>query len=211
MRAAFAVIMSLALLIIPRAVAAPFAETADLSGTWLLNYELSDDPRGNPVAVGDDGRRGRGGGFGGRIGRPGGGRTGRGGYGRAGDGIDPEKLRKRMTGVREAFADLLTAPRRMTIVQRESESVLTYDDGRLVRLIPDGREHAGIAGQGIKIIRKTSWDAGALRAEIRIESGPKLIHVLEPRLHGEQLVATTTVEPHGDNAGLELRRIYDRG
>ena len=198
MRASFTVIMSLALLILPRAVAAPFAETADLSGTWLLNYELSDDPRGNPVAVGDDGRRGRGGGFGGRNGR-------------AGDGIDPEKLRKRMSGVREAFADLLTAPRRMTIVQQESESVLTYDDGRLVRLIPDGREHAGIAGQGIKVIRKTSWDAGALRAEIRIESGPKLIHVLEPRLHGKQLVATTTVEPHGDNDGLELRRIYDRG
>ena len=115
-----------------------------------------------------------------------------------------------MTEMRKAFTDLLTAPRRMTIEQREREVLLTYDDGRAVRFVPDGREHTGIAGEGVAITRKTRWDEGALRVEIRIPSGPRLTHVLEPRLGGAELVVTTTVDPRRDYDGVELRRVYQR-
>lgn len=111
--------------------------------------------------------------------------------------------------MREAFADLLAAPRQMTIKQRDGEVVLTYDDGRAVRLVPDGRDHTGIAGQGVAITRKTRWDDGALRAEISMPSGPRLTHRLQPRGDAE-LVVTTTVDPRGDYDGLELQRVYRR-
>ena len=47
--------------------------------------------------------------------------------------------------MQSAMEDLTTAARRMTVVETEREVLLTYADGR-VRLIPDDREHAGIAG-----------------------------------------------------------------
>ena len=191
------------------------AQTTDLSGRWRVDYELSDTLQGDPpTASGDGDRRRRGGGFGG-FGTPG--TYGRGGF-RGGRGASgrPDAERERgdnrtlRSDMRAAFADLLTAPRRMTIVQREREVVLTYDDGRAVRLVPDGREHAGIAGPGVTITRKTRWDNGALRAELRMPSGPRLTHLLQTRLRGAELVVTTTVDPRDDYDGLELRRVYRR-
>ena len=104
------------------------------AGTWVLNDELSDDPRAGrgERADGDARRRGGRPGFGGGPGGFGG-RGGRFG-GRGGDRPDPE-LAARM---REAMRDLMTAARRMTIAGDAEEVVLTFNDGRVVRLIPDG-------------------------------------------------------------------------
>ena len=206
--------VSLLLVPTPSGLGAQTDHPVDLSGDWLFNYELSDEPQSRmPAAVGDarprepsGGIGGIGGGFGGRGGY--GGRPG--GYGRPQDPERREAGREQMAETREAMDDLLTAPRRMTIVQSPRELVLTYDDGRSVRLVPDDREHAGIAGNGVEVIRRTTWDEATLRAVIRLDGGPKVIHVLESRLDGEQLVVTTTVEPRGSFDGLEMRRVYDR-
>ena len=69
-----------------------------------------------------------------------------------------------------ALQDLMSAPRRMTIVIDEREVLLTYGDGRVVRLIPDGREHAGIAGNSMEVTRRTAWDDRRLVAQIELES-----------------------------------------
>ena len=177
----------------------------DLSGVWLLNWELSDDPRAQaPSGVGDGGRRGGrpGGGFGGA-----GGFGGRGGWpGRPDGGSRPDPERAART--REAFADLLTAPRQMTIEQDAREIRFAYDDGRYVRIVPDDREHAGIAGTS-EVTRRARWENGVLVIGIRLDSGPEVLHELEVRLEGEQLIVTTTVEPRGSQDEIRLQRVYD--
>ena len=99
----------------------------------------------------------------------------------------------------------------MTIVQRARDVVLRYDDGRRPsRLVPDDREHAGLAGRGV---RSPAGRAGtALRCARRSvsESVPRVTHVLEPQPGGERLVVTTQVEARGPYDGLEVRRVYDR-
>ena len=185
-------------------------QSADLAGDWRLNYDLSDDPRGHPPRA--DGER--------HPRRPAerfgfeppydefGRRRDR--YRRPYGPEDRDADRLPGNEVREAFADLLTAPRRMTIVQRARDIVLRYDDGRAVRLVPDDRDHAGLAGRGVRITRRARWDGASLRAEIRLESVPRVTHLLEPQPGGERLVVTTQVEARGPYDGLEVRRVYDR-
>ena len=184
-------------------------QSTDLAGDWRLDYDLSDDPRGHPPTA--DGER--------HPRRP----PHRFGFEPPYDEFgrrhgpyrrpylpEEEDDPLQADDVREAFADLLTAPRRMTIVQRARDIVLRYDDGRAVRFVPDDRDHAGLAGPGVRITRKARWDGPALRAEIRLPSVPRLTHVFEIQLDGERLVVTTTVEARGRYDGLEVRRVYER-
>ena len=197
-------------LLLLAAAAVPGGQSVELAGDWRLNYDLSDDPRGHPpTADGERHRRRPRDRFGfeppyDEFGRR---------YGRYGRPYRPERADEYAPpadDVREAFADLLTAPRRMTIVQRARDIVLRYDDGRVVRLVPDDRDHAGLAGPGVRITRRARWDGAALRAEIRVPSIPRLTLRFETGLAGERLVVTTTVEPRGRYDGLEVRRVYDR-
>ena len=185
-------------------------QTIDLNGEWALNYELSDDPRQRaPEAMGADDRgccdptgRYGGGGFGtaGRAGRLPGGRDPNRSV------LNPEAVDR----LRGAVSDQLTAPRRMTITQDDlrAEVLLTYDDGRYVRIVPDDKEHAGISATS-RITRRASWENGALVVEVKLETGQKVVHRLESRLAGEQLVVTTRLEPRGSQDEIRLRRVYD--
>lgn len=196
-----------------------------LAGTWVLNDELSDDPRAGRGGRADDEARRRGGrpGFGGGpdgFGRnPGGfgGRGGRGGRlgGRGGGRPDPEQA----AGMREAVLDLMTAPRRMTIAGNAEEVVLTYNDGRVVRLIPDGREHAGLAGTRARVTRTTRWRDATLETDIELQAGRALSvrQTYDVQAVGDgnsrQLIVTTHVRGgrlrRGDER--EIRRVYDEG
>ncbi len=198
-------------------VAAAAQTRPNLTGVWLLNYESSDDPRAQvPAGVGEDqrgfgryggGGDGFGGGFGGGgLGRsrfPGGGRGTRDDYQR-GDGLTPEQV----DALRVAIRDQLTAPRRMTIAHEPTEVLFTYDDGRYIRIVPDGREHAGIAGS-LQVMRKVVWRDGVLVAEVKFETDQKVIHEIDLRRGGEQLVFTTVLEPRGSQDEVRLRRVYD--
>ena len=200
-----------------------------LAGTWVLNDELSDDPRargGERDGDRDDesarrpgGRGGFGGGPGGFGGRRPGGFGGRGGFGggpggRDGERPDPE----RMAAVREAMRELLAAPRRMTIAGDADEVALTYGDGRVVRLIPDGREHAGLAGSSAQVKRTTQWNGETLEAEIELQSRRKFTvrqtyAVQDGPDGGRQLIVTSQIEGGRSrrNGDRELRRVYDAG
>ena len=123
--------------------------TTPIVGVWVLNEDLSDElprsfgsrPDNQRERSGGGGRGG--GGFGGGGGFPGG--------GRGGDRPDPEEMAAMREAMQSAIEDLTRAARRMTIVVNDgAEVVLTYADGRVVRLIPDDREHAGIAGNSMR-------------------------------------------------------------
>ena len=116
--------------------------------------------------------------------------------------------------MQSAMKDLMTAARRLTVVETEREVLLTYDDGRVVRLIPDDREHAGIAGSSMQVNRRTKWNGEKLLTRIELQSRMKikLEQTYEVRLDGQQLVITSTFEGErfGNDEDRELRRVYDR-
>ena len=196
-----------------------------LAGSWVINEDLSDDLRPQPGGRdGDGGRRGPGG-FGDPGWGPGGGFGGRGGYGRRGgfggrgggvggfDG-DPQQMARMRAEMQEAMRDLMTAPRRMRIVADEREIVLTYGDRRVVRLIPDGREHSGLAGTRARVTRRTRWRGARLEAEIELQSRMELrvrqtYEVRTPDVGNRQLIVTTRVDGGRGSRDRELRRVYD--
>ena len=116
--------------------------------------------------------------------------------------------------MQSAMRDLMTAARRMTIVETEREVLLTYDDGRVIRLIPDDREHAGIAGQSMQVTRRTTWNGETLMTRIELQSRMTLQieQTYTVRLDGQQLVISSTFE--GDrfrhDEDREVQRVYDR-
>ena len=190
-----------------------------LLGTWVLNDDLSDAlPPRTEMSKGNRGRRGGGfsgpgGGFGGPGGGGLGGRRGRFG-GRTGGRVPPEDRALRRAGLQEAIKDLTTAPRRMTIGGTPEEIVLTYNDRRVIRLLPDGREHAGLAGTSMRVTRVTQWDDATLVAEIQLDSEVKFEIEQKYRVHdgedGLQLVVTSRFNggPFGRET-REIRRVYD--
>ena len=195
-----------------------------LEGFWLLNEDLSDDRPG--AAWGgrpDDQRDRRQGGSGGFGGRPGGGGRGGGGGGggrggggggRGGDRPDPAEMAEMREAMQAAMEDLMSAPCRMTIVETEREVLLTYGDGRVVRLIPDGQEHAGLAGNAMEVRRRTKWDGANLVTQIDLQSRMefKVEQTYKVLLEGQLLVVTSRFESErsGDDEDRELRRVYDR-
>ena len=194
--------------------------TTVIAGIWALNEDLSDElPRSlgnrpdNPRERDGVGGRGGGGGFGG--GRGGGGRGGPGGGGRGGDRPDPGEMAAMREAMQSAMEDLMRAPRRMTIVVNdEADVVLTYGDGRVVRLIPDDQEHAGIAGNAMEVKRRTTWQGDQLVTQIELQARMKFelhqTYHVDPEW--QQLVVTSRFE--GDRFDNDedraFRRVYER-
>ena len=192
------------------------AGESTLEGVWVLNASLSDEmPKpsaaggDNSRAVRDDARRGSGPGVGGGF-------FGRGpGGGRGGDRPDPEKMAANRKGMQSAMEDLTTASRRMTIVVTDRGEVLTtYADGRVMRLIPDDREHSGLAGTSMRVTRKTRWQGNQLVTEVELESRTKFqlhqTHQTDP--DGRVLRVTSRFEGDRfeDNEDQEFRLVYER-
>ena len=192
-----------------------------IEGIWVLNQDLSDEmprlsrERGDNSRGSGGGRRGGGfGGFGGGFGGAGGGGRGGGGGG-GGDRPDPEEMAAMREAVQSAMEDLTTAARRMTIVVNDAgEVILTYADGRVVRLIPDDREHAGIAGTSMEVTRRTKWQGEQLVTEIELQSRMKFelhqTYLAHP--DGRVLLVTSRFEGDRfeDGENQEFRRVYER-
>ena len=194
-----------------------------LDGVWVLNRELSDNPDGPEMRDRSDDEQGRGPGGGGGFRGPGGIGGGWGGFGGRSGGLGGREGRDRpsreeMAAQREALQtavrDLTSAPFRMTIVTPDDEVLLTYGDGRVLRLIADDREHAGIAGTELKVKRRTRWEGELLLTRIELRSRIKLTvrQTYELGLDGEQLVVTSRFDGNRieDDDKREYRRVYDR-
>jgi hypothetical protein len=188
------------------------ASAVPLQGEWRYNEGASTKP-----PEGFSGRAaGRGGGRGdgrrgplGPTGRRGGGFNPRGGRG----GDSPDGPRGAGSGgaaaarLQEVMQDINTPPARLTIVQTDSTVIITTDQGRTVRLAPNGKR---IKDDNTGVTRKTVWEAGKLVTEIGgLSSGTVTqSYGLDPTTHQLHVVSTL---PNRQNSKepIVLDRVYD--
>jgi len=183
--------------------------TADLSGRWRLNKELSDDEEAKaraavasgaepqPAGLGSSGEAEGRGSEGGRGGRRGGmgGRTGRGSPSQSVDENDPRGA-KRTAGPPDA----------MTVTQVESEIVVEETPGQTRELYPNGRTYK--TDEGATQIR-TSWKDGKLVVEKKNVRGWRLVETWE-LAPGRGRVSIHLLIEGGSGPKLTLTRVYDR-
>ena len=187
----------------PRSATAP--QGVDLSGSWELNYELSDNAREVMEEMRNArGRNRQGGGFGGV--RPGGGRPGMGGRrggGVGGGEMDPELMRR-------VIDLIMRPPQRLSLVQGDTTVGIVHPGGQTLILHPDGRkQRLELEGAG-EITIKAHWDGNYLVVERELRGGAKLRETyFRSPTTGQMNVAVRLEMGRMQNA-IELRRVYDR-
>ena len=207
-------------------LAASQAEEAakpDLSGTWQLNKEESDDPRekmmearrrggagsGGRGGGGGGGRRGfggpgggrGGGGFGGPGGGGGGRGGGRGGFGGPGGGRGGD-------GARGGGAERFLALETLTIRQDGAELVIVDASDRSRSFTIDGEKRAVEMGIGGEATVVAKWKKERLVVATSTERG-KISETYELETDSGRLVVTTKMKGEGPMGGMALRRVYD--
>jgi len=168
----------------------------DLSGTWKLDRERSDDPAQKLREGGGPSRRGSGGG-GGSRGRRGGGSFG-GHHGRPTD-----------EGGENGRADFSEDPRAfdlLSIVHHDPALKITDGLGREHVLYTDGRKIEEERSAGTMKIR-AKWKDGRVVVATTPEHGAKITETYAVTADGSSLTVTTRVE--GGGRELEFRRVYD--
>jgi hypothetical protein len=179
--------------------------TADLSGSWVYNTELSDDARekmreGMERGGGPGGGRPPGGpgsgGMGGGMGGPGGGRRMGPPPGGMGGDDDP----------REAMRGILGPAEELTIAQTPTEVAVEEKFGQTRRLHPDGKKYK--TDNGTSEI-KASWKEGKLVVETKRASGGSVIETWELVPDSSRIIVNVKMEG-GFGPGVTLKRIYDR-
>jgi hypothetical protein len=189
------------------------AQHPNLSGHWVVNAALSQNPRdmmqGRDSGGGDPrgGRMGGGGGRGGFGGRRGGFGGGRGGYGgrEGGGGGMSEQQRVRM---RQTMQLVFTAPASLAIVT--TDSTLTLDaDGDTLVLPTSGRKvrrEPTVQGEGAVDI-KGHWQGNDFVVERSVSGGGKVTEDYLRSTDGQQLFVLVTFE--AGRREVTFRRIYD--
>ena len=192
--------------------------TADLSGRWVYNRELSDDAREKMregmEKGGGGGGRPPGGGGGGGTGGPGGGGTGGpgGGMGGPGGGGGGGRMGPPPGGMggdedpREAMRAIMEPSEELVIGQTETEIAMDEKFGRTRRLHPDGKKYK--TDNGASEI-KASWKDGKLLVETKRARGGSVLETWEPVPDGSRLIVNVKMEG-GFGPGLALKRVYDR-
>jgi hypothetical protein len=181
--------------------------TADLSGRWVYNRELSDDARekmregmekgggGGGRPPGGPGMGGSGGGMGGPGGGGGGGRMGA-SPGAMGGDDDP----------REAMRAIMEPAEELVIAQTETEIAVEEKFAETRHLHPDGKKYK--TDNGASEI-KASWKQGQLVIETKRSRGGRVVETWERIPDGSRLIVNVKMEG-GFGPGLALKRVYDR-
>jgi hypothetical protein len=192
---------------VARAAAADDERPA-LTGSWVLNKDLSSDPAGTLEGPRRRGGRMPIGGQGGGIGGPVGGGVGgpiiggrRGGF----DETDPDESAR----MRETLRMLLDAPGQMIITTQDRAVVITSRDGRVQHLRADGRKVEETTDGGLRLERKTRWDDDGLVSEFKVkDSGGGKVKQTWKR-DGARLVVTSEIHAPRASDPLIVRRVYD--
>jgi hypothetical protein len=193
----------------PDAAVAANDEQPQLTGSWVLNKDLSADPAGTLEAP-----RPRGGGRmpiggqGGGIGGPVGGGVGGpiiGGRGGGFERPDPDESAR----MREALRMLLDSPEQIIITTQNRTVVITSRDGRVQHLRADGKKVDETTDGGLRLERKTKWDDDELVSEFKVkDSGGGKVKQTWKR-DGARLVVTSEIESPRAAEPLIVRRVYD--
>ena len=194
------------------------AEHNDITGTWQLNEELSENPR-DKMREAMSSRGGRGGGRGGGFGGPGGGGGfggGRGGGGRGGGfggpgggrgpggagGANREEMQERMRALEESFQVL-------EINHQEPEMLVRYGEERQETIYTDGRAFDRTVGRGELVEATAKWK-GKERIVVKAEGERgKVTETWEWVADAGQLWLTVKVSGSGRMPDFEYRRVYD--
>jgi hypothetical protein len=167
---------------------------ANLSGTWKLNKDLSDDPQQKMKEARDDSSGG-----GGAFGRHRGGMGGRRRGGETGATDD---------NPRSSFEDNAAALQLLKI--RHHEPDLTIEDGlgRQHKLFTDGRKVEEERSLGGTTQIRAAWKDARIVVTTEPEKGPKITETYAVAADGSQLTVTSRIEGRRGRA-VEIRRVYD--
>jgi hypothetical protein len=172
---------------------------ANLSGSWKLNKDLSDDPQQKMK----DARSESGGGGssgGGRSGGHRGGGMGRGG--RSSDSGNDDDTQ------RSTFEDA-AASSALLKIQHEDPALSIVDGlGRQHQLYTDGRKVEEQRSLGGTTQIRANWKDGRIVVTTEPERGPKITDTYAVAADGSQLTVTTRIEGHRGHP-VEIRRVYD--
>jgi hypothetical protein len=187
--------LGLGVLLAWTAAAAPAAAPGDLSGTWKLNRDASDDPRKKMQEAQEqgDGSGGRGssGWSGGRHGGH------RGGGGAPSDDGGPPP------------SDTAAAKETLRIEHQDPRLAITDATGRQLVVYTDGRktEEEHSSGGTTKITGR--WKDGFVVLEIEPEHGPSRTETYSVTADGKRLTIMTRFKGRGSRGDVEIRRVYD--
>jgi hypothetical protein len=184
----------------------------DLSGTWRLNEDLSEDPRtkmqeaggrGGGMGRGGGGGGEGGGGFGGRGGMGGGGGRGGtgGGGGRRGGGDSGERSGDGAMHLSETLA----AQKVLTISHKDPELVIRDLNGRSRTFFTDARKVEEERSEGTAKIQ-TKWKDRSIVVVTKL-SDREITDTYERAADGARLFVTTKME--GGRAPFSFRRVYE--
>lgn len=196
--------------------------SVNISGKWLINDKLSDNPRevlkkkmeelranrGSPdggPAGGPGGEPGRGfekGGFGGG-GRRGGMKGGRGG-GPAGDQSGGYQNREQM---QERSRSHMGAPSEILITQHDGIITMICTGGDTTTIVPDGKEHKSPTMRG-EVKTQAEWKDFALHVRTQRQGKPELARLYRISDQG-RLEVVTLVQLPGSDESIELKTVYD--
>lgn len=190
--------------------------TADLSGRWVYNRELSDDarkkmresmqgrggPGGGGPGGGGPGGGGMGGPGGGGMGGPGGGGMG----GRGGGPMGPPPGGMGDDDARESMRAIFEPAEEIAVTQTVTEVSIDEKYGRTRRLHPDGKKYK--TDNGTSEV-KASWKEGKLVVETKRDRGMGVIETWELVPDASRIIVNVKMQG-GFGPGVTLKRIYDR-
>jgi hypothetical protein len=170
---------------------------ANLSGTWRLNKDLSDDPQQKMKdARSESGGGGHSGGrHGGGMGHGWGGRSGGSGSGSGDDAQRP-------------LEDMATAMQQLKIDHQNPAMTIEDGLGREHHLFTDGRKIEEERSYGGTTEIHAVWKDGHVVVTTQPEKGPRITETYVVAADGSQLTVTSKIEMRRGGS-VEIRRVYD--
>lgn len=184
----------------------------NLTGTWKLNRDESDDFREKMREQMQNRRQRGGGGRGGSVpggrggGWPGGGGGGRGGSPPGGGGRQPQGDRDGRRG--RLIFDYLRPAESLMIRHDEPELFITKDEQVIHERFTDGRKQEREAVDGTTIQVKTRWKKHKVVTEIKTENTGKITETYELEPEKNRLRLTVRIE-NSRMGDLEVQYLYD--
>jgi len=185
------------------------SQGVDLSGTWVLNTKLSDDPsaimkqrmEAMHASGGGGGSYGghHGGGYGGGAGYSGGGGHHGGGYGGGDGGSDHQGAQDRARQF---------APAQKLVIVENAQQIMMIPEGRdTVTVVPDGKKHERKTPAGTATV-EAHWNDAALEVAVTSPGGHEITREYRINADGRLEVITELPAPNGgDKTKIVMR--YD--
>jgi hypothetical protein len=178
-------------------------EDLDLSGSWTLDLEVSDNPaemmqQGGRADGAAGGRRPCGGGA-----RPSGGRGGRGGgRGTAPSQADQQRMQQTMRIATQP-------PRRLVLEQRDSTVTIRNGAGRTLLLHTNWQSVEQEIEDGGQLEIKARWRGRELQIERKVYLGGKVIQKYSLSSSGDRLLVETQLETGRTGQPRVFHYVYD--